>query len=150
MYTEIKKELERFLNSKQSFGKAEIMAKIAPIISALTNSPAPKCFVVPEIKKYDVLYLNVIGIMHYVLVHKVTDTEVRGVVLSSKKDAHNLLYLENDRFFARAYATKTYVTYELDQCKGAFSRVYECRKEANEVFARLNKFHKDSFKRSRR
>jgi len=141
-------ELLKFLDTKPAFGKNELLAKLNPIFREFGNAspdlPSAKMREVDEVKKYDVLYLNTIGLPHYFLVHKVTDTEARGIILSSKQQAHNLCLLEEDRFFKGGYATKTYLTYDLDHCKKAFCRTYESKKEANKVFRTLREFYKDS------
>lgn len=140
-------ELLKFLDTKPAFGKNELLAKLNPIFREFgtpQDLPSAKIKEVDEVKKYDVLYLNTIGLPHYVLVHKVTETEVRGIILSSKQQAHNLCPLEGDRFFKGGYATKTYLTYDLDHCKKAFCRVYESKKDANKIFRTLREFYKDS------
>ncbi len=146
LYQDVVNELKSWFGSKPSFGKTELTEKILPLISSLMNGSGSKAKAVSEIRKYDVIYLNTIGMMHYMLVHKVTETEVHGVVISSKQQPHNLMPLKEDRFFEGSYATKTYLCYDLELCRGAFSRVYESKREANAVFRELRKWYKGSLK----
>lgn len=146
LYQDVMNELKSWFGTKPSFGRTELMEKIGPLISSLTNGPGPKAKVVSQIRKYDVIYLNTIGMMHYILVHKVTNDEVHGVVISSKQQPHNLLLIKEDRFFEGSYATKTYLCYDLEHCRGAFSRVYESKKEADAIFRALRTWYKGSLK----
>lgn len=141
-------ELIKHLDSKPAFGKVELLSKLNPILNevngiiARSEGLAVKLKEVDEIKKYDVVYLNTIGIAHYVLVHKTTETEVRGIIISSKQQLHNLYSIEKDRFFKGGYATKTYMVYEMDHCKKCFARKYEDKKEADRIFASLKTYYK--------
>lgn len=135
-------DLSVFFAAKPSWSKKEIIEKVAPYVASLTMNPMTKIRIVREVRKYDVLYMNTIGMMHYVLVHRVEGDLVHGVVISSKDRAHSIMSLNEDRFFEGSYITSTYLTYDLSECLGAFSRIYESKKEANRVFTALKRFYK--------
>lgn len=143
----VNEDLINHFSNKPSYSKKEILEKVIPIFTNIQNYPNEKVKVVKEIKKYDVLYLKTIGMLHYVLVHEVTEKDVHGVVISSKERNHSLLPLVEDRFFEGSFATSSYLTFDLDFCLGAFARVYESKKEADKVFKLVKAFYKKRMKK---
>jgi hypothetical protein len=139
-------DLISFLGTKSSHNSKEILDRVKIIKAKLDTLLVPESekrkSLVGIIKKYDVLYINTIGITHYVLVHKVKDDKVYGVILSSTEAHHNVLKIKNDRFFVGAFATHTYISYPLDECIKRFSRVYENKREADEIFREVKKYYK--------
>lgn len=157
----MKKLLEAiaFFKTKQTFTQVEILSRLGNvrvdmdkegidlpnILPNIPPEPEPKKYKCTNvIKKYDVLYITTLGLAHYVLVYRVKNDHVTVVIMSSKEAPHNLMEVIEDRFFKGNYATKTILTYPLSECIGRFSRVYENKKEADEIFRRLKQHYKES------
>lgn len=144
------------LDTKPQWGskelKVELTTAIQSAVSILNNegkinvSSTGKMVSVDKIKKYDILYLSLVGSPHYILIHKVTEDQVFGVVLSSKDKAHSIHLIKQDRFFAGGYATHSYLSSDIASAKGAFVRVYENRQEADEIFRKVKQHYQNVFK----
>lgn len=139
-------ELLNFLRTKNQFTANEVALKLCSALADMKACTQPRVKTVQTIKRYDVLFLNTIGMNHYVLVHKVVDQSVYGIVLSSQQQSHTLMPLVDDRYFNGNFATKTYLSYDLEHCKKRYARVYEAKKEANKVFSSIKDFYKTTLK----
>ncbi len=66
---------------------------------------------VDEIKPYDIIYVSLFGgIPHYILVHKIIDDKVYGLVLTSKHKDYLILHkVTEDRIFKDNFVSNTYV-----------------------------------------
>lgn len=133
------------IRNQPSTEKGDILNRLNDLRRYLTVPP--KKITVEVLKKYDILYADTLGLgPHYILVYKVTDTEVFGVVLSSKDKVHTLCPLEGDRVLQGGFATKLYMNFDLDICKTLFVRVYESKKHADKIFRLLKNYYKEQFK----
>lgn len=140
--------LIRELGTKPSWGAKEIVEKIKSVRSNIGHSlkdvmefiPTPKKMKVDHLKKYDVIYVNMMGIPHYFLVHKIQDEKVYGVVFSSK-ERYSVAQIQKDRFFKHSYATSSYLYVELEDALESFSRVYENKQEADMIFTKVRDFY---------
>lgn len=135
-------ELVQYIRSKPILEKGDILNKLA-ILQTTINIPSKK-YNVDIIKKYDIIYMDTFAIPHYILVMKVTENEVYGVVLSSKEKEHTLCPLEGDRILQGGFATKLYMCFNLELCKSKFVKIYESKKEADKIFRKLKLFYKES------
>lgn len=159
MIPQIEKLLTQ-LSTKTSWGVAELttIIKAAEQSLATQMSKDEQVIVAPAaakkiktdtIKKYDILYMPIVGMPHYFLVHRVTEDKVYGVLLSSKNKAHHTLQkLECDRFFIQneGYASNSYLAVDLAEAKDCFIRVYESRQEADNIFKGIKQHYKELFK----
>ncbi len=133
------KELVSILNPiKQS-----IIDQLKNEEKVIINEVPSKKMSVAEVKKYDVIYANTMGIPHYMLVHRVKDGIVYGIIFSSKDKAfHNIHHITKDRHFAGSYATNSYLAVPEEDAKEKFIRVYEDRKEADLIFRLIKEYYK--------
>lgn len=143
-------------SSKPTWGQKEIAAKLTSLGYSITNQlkddgkliaiRSSKKMKVETIKKYDILYLAIMGFPHYFLVHKIVEDTVYGIVFSSKSHInHSLHEIQHDRFFLGNYATNGYFGISVEEAKTAFVRVFESRKEADEIFTKVKTHFKDVF-----
>ena len=152
MLPQVKSLLEE-INTKPSWGNKELINKITSMGQSISQQmkndgtatvfETSKKTKVETIKKYDVLYLSLVGSPHYYLVHQVDGDMVYGVLFSSKnKPSHSIHEITNDRFFSGSYGTNSYLPVSLEEAKDAFVRVFESRSEADLIFKKV----KDHFK----
>jgi hypothetical protein len=102
---------------------------------------------VDEIKRYDILYVSVLGgIPHYFMVDKVVDDKVFCVCFTSTLKDYLILHkVTGDRIFKDNFIVNTYYCLSLDEAKNSFVRVYEDKQEAIQVFNKIKKYHKEIF-----
>jgi hypothetical protein len=144
------------IGSKPSWGTKELMPKIqsasqliedqlqteGKIVSIISRKKNK----VKAIKKYDVLYLPLIGIPHYFLVHKIETDIVYGVIFTStNKPEHFLCEVVEDRILEGSFVTTAYLSVSLDEALESFIRVYESKKEADEIFTKIKLHYKTLF-----
>lgn len=111
------------------------------------NVTAARKHTVSTIKKYDILYLPLVGLPHYFLVHKIIDDIVYGIVFTSKhKTAFCIHEVKEDRILDGSFATNSYLSVELPEALESFVRVYECKKEADEIFNKITRHYLNLFK----
>lgn len=139
-----------FLNSKPTHSATSIK-------DALKNVEIPKTaelikevdfvdrghFRVDKLKKYDIVKVQTFGSMHFLLIHKVVNNLVYGLILTSKDLHHSILRVSNDRRFSGGYITNTYISVPLEDCLKKFVSVYENKKEANEAFQKTRQVLKN-------
>lgn len=157
MIQEIKILLEE-LPKKPTFSNKEVVSKLQALNSAMEQSmekdgtlvvlKGGKINKVDQIKRYDIVYISVLGgIPHYLMVDKVIDDKVYCVCFSStKKDYFILHEVENDRILSGSYVTNIYFCLSLDECKKNFIRVYEDKREALRIFNKIKSYYKTIFK----
>lgn len=134
---------------KPSWGSKDVIEKLRNMRNSIGNSmkdvidmiPSPKKIKVDAVKKYDVLYLAVLGVPHYFLVHRVAEDTVTGIIFSSKDKSHSIYQIQKDRFFKHSYATSTYLSVDLEDALSSFVRVYENRSEADLIFNMVRDFY---------
>lgn len=153
------KEFEDFyklLQTKPQWGKNELLSIVAPLkaiadgesgLDELTAlKPYGKKSVVDEIKKYDVLYVSLVGSVHYFIVMRTTEDLAYGILLSSKDNSNFAIHkIEKDRYFKDSFATTTYHSVPMDIAKKSFVRVYENKGEADTIFKIVKEFYKKTF-----
>lgn len=141
------------IGTKPNWGSRELIPKVTSIGQSISQDlknngtatilSSSKKTKVEVIKKYDILYLTLIGVPHYFLVHQVDGDMVYGIIFSSKnKPSHSIHEITNDRFFVGSYGTNSYFPVPLEEAKEAFVRVFESRTEADVIFKKV----KDHFK----
>lgn len=157
MIKEIKTLLEE-LPKKPTFSNKEIISKLQSLNNAIEESMGSdgslvsikggKVNKVDEIKRYDIVYISVLGgIPHYLMVDKVIDEKVYCVCFSSTKKDYLILHeVENDRILSGSYVTNIYFCLSLDECKKSFIRVYEDKREALKIFNKIKSYYKTVFK----
>lgn len=139
----------REIMAKPSWGSKEVVDKLRSMKSSIGHSmkdvidmiPSPKKMRVDFVKKYDVLYLSVLGVPHYFLVHRVSEDSVTGVIFSSKDKSHSIYQIQKDRYFKHSYATSTYISVDMEEALNAFVRVYENKSEADAIFNVVRDFY---------
>ena len=102
-----------------------------------------KRFKVDTMKKCDVVYIQTFTSTHYMLVHKVDGDTCHGVIISSKDKAHSMHEIQKDRAFLGNFATNSYMSSDLDEAKKQYVKVYENRREVDEIFRKVKKYYKD-------
>ena len=115
-------------------------------IVTVTSSKKTK---VTVIKKYDILYLPLLGMPHYLIVHKVKGEIVYGVSLTStERFPFTIHKIEKDRVFeaSSSFATTSYFSVSMEEAKNCFIRTYENRKEADQIFKAVTAYYKSIFK----
>lgn len=145
--------LENFskeINKKPTWSSKELLSKINSLKGSLTLelqskgtvdiSKSAKRISVSFIKKYDIVYLAMGGVPHFVLIYRVSDEGAIGVVITSKDKIHSLHQIKEDRFFEDGYATNGFVTIPLDECFKNFVRVFESRNEADVIFNKVKDY----------
>ncbi len=156
MIPQIDKFLKK-LETKPNWGSKELIQEVngmgQSISQQLKNEgkavvvDSSKKTKVGMIKKYDILYLPLVGIPHYFLVHQVIENTVYGVIFSSKnKASHTIHEIQYDRFFIGSYATTSYLSCDLDESLDSFVRVYESKKEADLIFKKIKEYYKNILK----
>lgn len=146
-------QLIQLIETKPNWSKGEIKNKLIEaqqsITSKLTNEgkleivgKAAKMTNVDKLKKYDVIYIAILGIAHYFLVHQIKDEIVYGVVLTSKDKSHSIHEIVSDRYFKHNYATSTYLFVNLPDALKCFVRTFEDRKEANQIFIKVKNHYR--------
>jgi hypothetical protein len=139
--------------TKPNWGTRELVPKVTSMGQSISQQmknngtativESSKKTRVELIKKYDILYLSLVGIPHYFLVHQIDGDVVYGVIFSSKnKLSHSIHEITNDRFFVGTYGTNSYLPVSLEEAKESFVRVFESRSEADVIFKKV----KDHFK----
>ena len=124
--------------------KQSIMDQLKSEDKLIIQANLPKQSTVPFIKKYDVIYAKLMGVPHYMLVHKVKNGLVHGVTLSSKnKPWHTLCEILEDRHFVGTYVSNSYMTFDETEAKENFIRVFESRKEADRIFRMIKEYYKN-------
>lgn len=136
------------LDSKPSWGTKELKTLVQQLepmaVTHIQNIDRVRR--TDTIKKYDVIYVQTMASIHYVLVHRVSEGIVYGIVMSSKEECHTLHKIEHDRYFKGNFLTKSYLCFPLEACQKSFVRRYESRKEADHIFRELKQYYKTVLK----
>lgn len=132
------KELSPMISSLKGALTVELQSK-----GTVDINKSAKRIPVSFIKKYDIVYVPMGGIPHYVLVYRVSDETVIGVSITSKDKVHSLHQITEDRYFENGYATNGFVTLPLDECFKNFVRVFESRNEADLIFNKVTRYLTD-------
>lgn len=150
-------DLLKELNSKPTWSAKELLPKLHSVSAHLekqltaggqiVNVTSGKKNKVQVIKKYDVLYLPLVGIPHYFLVHQVVGQVVYGIIFTSTdKPAFCVHEVKKDRIFEGSFATNTYLAVDLPQALGCFIRTYESKAEADLIFTKVIDQYRSLFK----
>ena len=150
-------DLIKGLGSKPTWSAKELLPKLHSVSSQLesqlasagqlVNVVSGKKNKVQTIKKYDILYLPLVGIPHYFMVHKVVDQIVYGILFTSTdKPAFCIHEIKKDRIFEGSFATNSYLSVELSEAKSSFIRTYESKAEADEIFGKISQHYQTLFK----
>ena len=101
------------------------------VFSIPANAAKGKLNRVEEIKRYDVLYVSILGgIPHYLIVDRVFDDVVYCLVITSKFKEHLILdTIKGDRIFNGGFVTNS----------------YEDKTEAYRFFQKIKKYYKQLF-----
>jgi hypothetical protein len=151
-------DLIRELGAKPTWSAKELIPKIQSTSQLLAdqlkdggqlvNMTSAKKIKVSSIRKYDIVYVGVIGIPHYFLVHKVVDQVVYGVVFtSSHKPAFCIHEVKEDRSMEGSFVTNAYLSIDLDVAMESFIRIFESKREADEIFRKISTHYLTLFKK---
>ena len=150
-------DLVKDLGSKPTWSAKELLPKLQSVSSQLENQlnaggqlvnvVSGKKTKVQVIKKYDVLYVPVVGVPHYFLVHKVVDQVVHGIIFTSTdKPAFCIHEVKKDRNLEGSFATSSYLAVDLPQALNSFIRIYESKAEADLIFTKVTEHYRNLFK----
>jgi hypothetical protein len=152
MIPEIEKLLKE-IDGKPSWGSKELHSKITSASQKILDQlkkdgqiisvSSTKKIGVDYIRKYDIIYVPLMGIPHYFLVHKVEGEIVYGINFTSSGDiCHAMHKVEEDRNLLNSYATNCYLCVELEEAKKSFIRIYESKREADLIFKKVTEHYK--------
>lgn len=152
-FTSFIKELE----TKPSWGAKELTAKIHKLSETISNDleeqgklitvSSKKKTTVKTLKKYDILYLPLVGIPHYFMVHRIVEGNAYGVIFtSSDSDAHVIHKVEKDRVLEGSFVSNAYLCVEVRDAQKAFIRTYEDKKEGGTIFKKVITHYQTLFK----
>jgi len=150
-------DLLKEIGSKPTWSAKELIPKVQAASTQLQtqlqdegkiiNVTSSKKTKVKVLKKYDVLYAPLIGVPHYFLVHKIIDQIVYGIIFTStEKPAFCIHEVTADRVLEGSFATNTYLSMELSQAMDCFTRVYESKTEADQIFKKVADHYRAIFK----
>lgn len=97
---------------------------------------------VSHIKKFDIVYVPTFGRNHYILVHKVKNNTVYGLVFTSREACWTMMEMQGDRKFKGSFISNTYHCFPAEECLDNFVAVYEDKKEANKAFKTIKDYLK--------
>lgn len=153
------KEIQDLANNfkcKPQWGTKELVQKCQSLSDKLSNSlenegklvnvqgiGIPKMTTVNTLKKYDIVYVSLLGGMpHYYLIYKVDDKRACGLcVTSTFKESNWLHTIKNDRIFMGNFISNTLLSIELAEAKSSFVRTFEDKREAGRIFKKMTKFY---------
>ena len=110
------------INTKPNWSAKELAPKLQSLSHQLENqlqadgkvvnfTGASKKSKVKVIRKYDLLYLAIVGVPHYFLIHKIDRDTVFGIIFTStNKPEHCIHEVLEDRILEGSFATCTYFT----------------------------------------
>ena len=145
------------INTKPNWSAKELAPKLQSLSHHLENqlqtegkvvnfTGASKKSKVKVIRKYDLLYLAIVGVPHYFLIHKIDRDTVFGIIFTStNKPEHCIHEVMEDRILEGSFATCTYFTVSLAEAMDSFIRVYESKKEADDIFVKVKAHYKTVF-----
>ena len=145
------------INTKPNWSAKELAPKLQSLSNQLENqlqtegkvvnfTGASKKSKVKVIRKYDLLYLAIVGVPHYFLIHKIDRDTVFGIIFTStNKPEHCIHEVMEDRILEGSFATCTYFTVSLAEAMDSFIRVYESKKEADDIFVKVKAHYKTVF-----
>lgn len=150
-------DLVKDLGSKPTWSAKELLPKLQSLSSQIENQLAGggqivnvvggKKTKVNVIKKYDVLYVPVVGVPHYFLVHKIVNQVVHGIIFTSTNKPEFCIHeVKKDRNLEGSFATNTYMSVDLAKAMDNFIRVYESKAEADLIFSLVTEHYRDLFK----
>lgn len=149
-------ELKNSFSSKPTWTSKELGAKCQSLSDKLKSvlhtegkliniqgSGIPKMIQVNTLKKYDIVYVALLGGMpHYYLIYKVDDKRACGLCITSTYKESNWLHtIKNDRIFENNFVANTLLSIELADAKSSFIRTYEDKREAGRIFKKMIKFY---------
>lgn len=153
------KEINEFKNSlggKSNWGAKELGPKLQSLSDKISKSlkeegrlvningcGLPKMTMVNTLKKYDIVYISLLGGMpHYYLIYKVDDKRASGLcVTSTYKESNWLHTIKNDRIFEGSFIANTLLSIDITEAKSSFVRTYEDKREAGRIFKKMIKFY---------
>ena len=142
------------INTKPQWGSKELTPKLQSVSDQLEKQleasgkvvafkGTNKKSKVSVLKKYDLLYLAIVGVPHYFLIHKIDKDTVFGIIFTStNKPEHCIHEVAEDRILEGSFATCTYFTVSLAEAMDSFIRVYESKKEADDIFVKVKAHYK--------
>jgi hypothetical protein len=150
-------DLVKDLGTKPTWSAKEMLPKLQSVSSQLENQLANggqlvnvvggKKTKVSVIKKYDILYVPVVGVPHYFMVHKVVNQVVYGIIFTSTdKPSFCIHEVKKDRNLEGSFATNSYLSVDLPQAMNSFIRVYESKAEADLIFTKVSDHYREIFK----
>lgn len=149
--------LVKDLSTKPTWSAKELLPKLQSVSSQIENQLADggqlinvvggKKTKVQVIKKYDILYVPVVGVPHYFLVHRVVNQVVHGIIFTSANKPEFCIHeIKKDRILEGSFATNTYLAVDLAQAMNSFIRVYESKAEADLIFSLVTDHYREIFK----
>lgn len=153
------KEIQELVNTfsgKPTWSSKELKSKMQSVSDKLANalenegkliniqgSGLPKMTTVNTLKKYDIVYVSLLGGMpHYYIIYKVDDKRACGLcVTSTFKESNWLHTIKNDRIFMGNFVSNTLLSIELAEAKSSFVRTFEDKREAGRIFKKMTKFY---------
>jgi hypothetical protein len=155
MIHEIEKFIKGELSSKPTWSSKELTAKLQSISTKLSevledegkivSVSSSKRHTVSVLKKYDIIYVSAIGVPHYFMVHRVVGEIVYGVIFTTKTHDHFFLHIvKGDRIFGNV-VSNTYLSISKELALKSYIRVYEDKKEAEEIFRKLKDHYRTLF-----
>jgi hypothetical protein len=150
-------KLIKELPTKPSWGAKELIVKLEKISTEmeleleqtgkLISVSSKKKNTVTQLKKYDILYLPLVGVPHYFMVHKIVKNVVYGVIFTSKDSNVYVIHrVTHDRILEGSYVSNAYLCVEMDAALKAFIRTYEDKKEGNLIFKKVAAHYQSLFK----
>lgn len=149
-------DLENTFTGKPTWSSKELKSKMQSVSDKLKSalekegklvnvqgSGIPKMTTVNTLKKYDIVYVSLLGGMpHYYLIYKVDDKRACGLcVTSTFKESNWLHTIKNDRIFMGNFVSNTLLSIELAEAKSSFVRTFEDKREAGRIFKKMTKFY---------
>jgi len=156
MIHEIEKFIKGELASKPTWSSKELTTKLQSISNKITETledegkivsvSSSKKYTVSVLKKYDIVYVSAIGVPHYFMVHRIVGEIVYGVIFTTKTHDHFFLHtVKGDRIFEGNVVSNTYLSISKDLALKSYIRVYEDKKEAEEIFRKLKAHYRTLF-----
>lgn len=144
------------VSSKQTISGKDMVVKLSSLSqsieasvgsNSLTSVKVVKLNRVECIKRYDLLYVSVLGgVPHYLLVDKVVDDKVYCLCFTSTfKDYLVLHEVTGDRILLGSYVSNVCFCISLTEAKKSFVRTYEDKREAIQIFNKIRKYYKGIF-----
>ena len=149
--------LTKSLASKPTWSAKDLVPKLQSVSTLIENElnengkilnvSSSKRTKVQVIKKCDILYLPLVGIPHYFLVHKIIGDLVYGTIFTTTYKPEFCIHeVKQDRILEGSFACNTYFCVDLNQAKESFIRAYESKTEASIIISKTTSHYKRLFK----